>query len=153
MRVFFCLFVFSATINDVFSQQEVVKTQILPEEKLYFCFANETDACTDYRQWYQYIDQHTQPGQLPVDSLTPGKYTINFQIIIDKEGMVNVRTVMNDPGFGIGEKLKEVLEQYPHQWQPAEQNGRRVKYYFKQPVALIIEEKKSCNESTAALML
>ncbi len=142
MRVFFCLFV-SAFLT----------AQLSAQEQSFRCWAINTDPCTDFRYWYQYIHQHSQADQLPTDSLTPGKYTINFQIIIDKEGMVNVRTVMNDPGFGIGEKLKEVLEQYPHQWQPAEQNGRMVKYYFKQPVTLIIDEKKNCSGSTTALML
>lgn len=142
MRVFFCLLISAFFI-----------AQSAAQEQSFRCWAVNTDPCTDFRYWYQYIHQYSQTGQLPTDSLAPGEYTITFLLVIDKEGKVNVRTVMNDPGFGIGAKLKQVLEEYPHRWQPAEQNGRKVKYYFKQPVTLIIGEEKKCSGSTAALML
>jgi hypothetical protein len=89
-----------------------------------------------------------------MDSIPPGVNKISVKMIIDRDGKVSVARIADDPGFGLGQRLKTVIENYPGKWIPAERNGWKVKNYRVQPIIFIVEEEDTCTtESLSGLML
>jgi hypothetical protein len=119
-----------------------------------YCRTVEKDAEIDLNIWKKYLENHFEPDSLALDSIPPGVYKISAHIMIDKAGKVSVVRIAEDPGFGLGQRLKTVIENYPGRWKPAERNGRVVKNYRIQPVIFIVGEEDNCTtESLSGLML
>jgi hypothetical protein len=108
----------------------------------------------DLNVWKKYLGDHFEPDSLAMDSIPAGVYKISVKMIIDSTGKVSVAGIVDDPGFGLGQRLKTVIENYPGKWIPAEQNGRVYKIYRIQPVIFIVGEEDTCTtESLSGLML
>lgn len=120
---------------------------------LYHCNA-EKDAEINLNVWKKYLEDHFEPDSLAMDSIPAGIYKVSVRMIIDRAGKASVVRIAEDPGFGLGERLKTVIENYPGRWIPAEQNGRKVKNYRTQSVIFIVEEEDNCvTESSPGLTL
>lgn len=132
------------------------KNEPVPAETLciFFCRTVEKDAEIDLNVWKKYLENNFEPDSLAMDSIPAGIYKISVRMIIDTAGKISVAGIANDPGFGLGRRLKAVVENYPGKWIPAERNGRIVKNYRIQPVIFIVEEEDTCiTESSPGLML
>lgn len=122
-------------------------------EVLYHCNM-EKDAKIDLNMWKKYLENHFEPDSLALDSIPPGVYKISAHIMIDRTGKVSVARIAEDPGFGLGQGLKKVIENYPGRWTPGERNGRKIKNFRVQPVTYVVEEEETCiTESSPGLML
>lgn len=63
---------------------------------------------------------------------------VYVKFVVDKDGSVSNVSVINDPGSGLGEaskKLVESMNKMPKKWQPALQNNQPVRVYFTLPVS------------------
>ena len=119
-----------------------------------YCRTVEKDAEVDLNKWKKYLENNFEPDSLAMDSIPPGVYKISVHMMIDRAGKVSVVRIAEDPGFGLGQRLKTVIENYPGRWIPAEQNGRKVKNYRTQSVIFIVEEEDNCvTESSPGLTL
>jgi|SRR5687767_7980658 len=117
-----------------------------PDPNLFFsCKVIEKDAKVDSLQWQVYLDQHLQLDQAALDTIPSGIYIFSVMFVINKVGCIENIKVLNDPGFGLGKKVSEVISAY-QQWIPAERNGRKVRAFRKQ-VATIKIEKDKCKEN------
>ena len=77
-----------------------------------------------------------------IDKEAPaGSYTVKVRFVVEQDGSLSDIKALNDPGYGIAEKITEVLKRSP-KWTPARQNGRKVRAYYTQPVTLVLTEEK-----------
>ncbi len=119
-----------------------------------YCRSVEKDAETDLNAWKKYLEDNFEPDSSAMDSIPAGVYKISAHIMIDRTGKISVIRIAEDPGFGLGQRLKTVIENYPGRWKPAERNGRVVKNYRIQPVIFIVGEEDTCTtESLSGIML
>lgn len=92
--------------------------------------------------WISFLQNNLNPNT-PVEKGAPaGTYTVWVQFIVDKEGKLSDFKALTKNGYGMETEVIRILRKSPL-WSPAEQDGRKVKAYRKQPVTfMVIEEKK-----------
>ena len=97
-------------------------------------------ASTDHEEWRKHL---TTSLYTVIDSaakvLKSGRYTVHVRFIVEKDGRITNVKPLNDPGFGIGKLVADVILQGP-KWKPGLMNNRPVRTYFTQPVTFVIQE-------------
>jgi hypothetical protein len=89
--------------------------------------------------WRKFLE-HNLRGDVAAENGTPvGKYTVWVQFIVDKDGHIGDVKELTNNGYGMEKEVVRLIKSGP-QWQPASQDGRRVKAYRKQPVTFMIED-------------
>jgi hypothetical protein len=115
---------------------------------------NEELAFVDRKAWEAYLADNLILDDQSLDTIPAGIYTVFVQFVIDKKGKISDVSVLKDPGFGFGKRVKKVLYKYQDSWQPAKLNGRLMVSYQAQRITFIIEEEEDCEESlTGELIL
>ena len=128
-----------------------VSSQSRPVENIFYsCRVIEKDAQVNIKHWQAYLDKGLQLDSLAQDTIPGGTYAITAIFIIGKKGCIDEVKILNDSGYGLGEKVSKVIFEY-EQWIPAERNGRKVRAYRKQ-VVTIIAEKGECKESAEFIL-
>jgi hypothetical protein len=115
------------------------------EEKISTCASIEIDAQVKDQHWLNYLDKNLVINPLTQDTIPEGVYNITAIFIIDKEGCITNMKIENEPGYGLGNKVSNVISRYQEKWYPAIRNGRNVRAYKKQVVTIIIKNEK-CKE-------
>lgn len=88
--------------------------------------------------WRRFLERNLHPD-VPIDNnAAPGRYTVYLQFIVDREGKVSDIKPLTAHGFGMEEEAVRVLRKAT-KWNPANQNGRAVKAYRKQPITFVVE--------------
>ncbi|MBK8952417.1 MAG: energy transducer TonB [Chitinophagaceae bacterium] len=83
--------------------------------------------------WRMFLERNLN-ANIPVDNgAEPGRYTILIQFVVDSEGNVSDLRPLTNLGYGMEEEAMRVLKKAKG-WEPAIQNGLRVKAYHKQPI-------------------
>lgn len=101
----------------------------------------ETPASVDKNEWQKFLEMHLLKVVNEVGKTAPaGTYTVNVRFVVNKDGSLSDFKALDDPGYGIGEKVLNVM-QYSPKWTPAEQNGKIVKSYHTQPVRLVVSKR------------
>jgi protein TonB len=59
------------------------------------------------------------------------------QFIVDKEGNISDVKALTNQGYGMEDEAVRVIKKGPN-WTPAQQNGRYVKAYRKQPITFVV---------------
>ena len=148
MRYLFLILITVGFSIPVLSQRKSHSKKLRKEEEqntgIFFCGAIEKDAEVDTRHWRDYLNQNLQLDSLAQDTIPEGTYSITATYIIGRNGCIDEVKILNDPGFGLGKKVAEVISKY-EQWIPAERNGRRVKAYRRQTITFIVEDDE-CEE-------
>ncbi len=87
--------------------------------------------------WRKYLERNLNPNT-PVDNGAPeGTYTVWVQFVVDKEGNISDVRGLTSKGYGMEEEAVRVIKKGPA-WEPAIQNGRKVKAYRKQPITFVV---------------
>jgi periplasmic protein TonB len=80
-------------------------------------------------------------GNVPLDNGAPfGRYSVVIQFVVDKEGVVSDITPLTNHGYGMEAEAVRVLKKAT-KWEPAIQNGHKVKAYRKQVIVFEINEE------------
>jgi len=97
----------------------------------------------DKDEWRAFLAKHMTPIiEYASDKNIPeGNYTVNVRFVVEKDGSLSDIIVLNDPGYGIGPKVLEMMKFAP-KWKPAIQNQRVVRSYHTQPITFQIQESK-----------
>jgi len=95
--------------------------------------------------WQAYLDQHLQMDQATLDTIPSGIYILTVVFLINKDGCISDIKILNNPGYGLGQRAFEVISAY-QQWIPAERNGRKVRAFRKQVLTIKIGKEK-CEEN------
>ena len=81
--------------------------------------------------WKRFLEKNLNP-QTPVDNGAPaGRYTVKIKFVVDKEGNVSDIVPLTNLGFGMEDEAIRVLKK-AKKWEPAIQNGYKVKAYHTQ---------------------
>lgn len=90
--------------------------------------------------WVKFLMRNLDP-EVPIqNNAPPGRYTIVIQFVVDKEGNVSDIKPLTHIGFGMEEEAVRVLKKAT-KWEPAIQNGFKVKAYRKQPITFEVMEQ------------
>ena len=135
----FLLILMLFCIKTSFSQNEPNKEEFHPM----LCRV-EKDASVDTRHWKNYLEKSLELDSLTKSRIPEGIYKLTAQILIGKNGYIERVKIIDDPGYGLGNKVIKVISAY-QQWSPAEMNGRQVKAYRKLPITFIVE-REECEE-------
>jgi protein TonB len=88
--------------------------------------------------WRKYLERNLN-ANTPVDNGAPeGSYTVWVQFIVDKEGNISDVKPLTSHGYGMEEEAAKIIKKGP-KWTPAQQNGRQVKAYRKQPITFVVQ--------------
>lgn len=88
--------------------------------------------------WKKHLEKNLKPT-VPIDNGAPvGNYTVVVQFIVDKEGVVSDIKALTNFGYGMEQEVIRVIQKGPR-WLAANQNGRKVKAYRKQPITFVVE--------------
>ncbi len=107
-------------------------------------------------KWREYLQRNCR-SNVATDSGAPaGKYTVLVQFIVNKEGEVSNIIPLTRHGYGMEEEVVRIIKEGP-KWKPAEQNGKPVIAYKKQPVTFVVSEddnepKENTNGSVREIM-
>lgn len=87
--------------------------------------------------WRLFVQRNLN-ATVPVKMGAPaGQYTVMVQFVVDTEGRLEKIRSLTRFGFGMEEEVERLLRASPR-WLPAQQFGRKVKAYRKQPVTFVI---------------
>jgi protein TonB len=87
--------------------------------------------------WRKYLERNLN-ANTPVDNGAPeGTYTVIIQFVVDRDGTISDVKPLTKRGYGMEEEAMRVIKKGPP-WEPAIQNGRKVKAYRKQPITFIV---------------
>jgi protein TonB len=87
--------------------------------------------------WRKFLERNLNPNT-PIDNGAPeGTYTVLVQFVVDRDGTISDVKPLTNRGFGMEAEAVRVIKKGPP-WEPAIQNGRKVKAYRKQPITFIV---------------
>lgn len=86
--------------------------------------------------WQRYLQRNLRFPDRAIEDGIGG--TVIIQFVVDREGIVSDVTALNDPGGGLAAEAIRIIKK-SGKWTPAEQNGRKVKSYKKQPITFRVE--------------
>src|SRR5204863_9064627 len=89
--------------------------------------------------WIKFLERNLKADVAVTHGAPAAIYTVWIQFIVDKEGIVSDIKTLTNSGYGMETEVARVLKKAP-KWVPANQNGRIVKAYRKQPFTFQIED-------------
>lgn len=98
--------------------------------------------------FYRYIADNYVYPEAAVKNGIKGKMLIKF--IIEKDGSLSDITVVQDLKYGTGEEAIRVLKNSP-KWNPAIQNGRKVRIQFTLPIQLNLPSAGPVDDDTTTV--
>jgi TonB-dependent SusC/RagA subfamily outer membrane receptor len=98
----------------------------------------------DKDEWRAFLEKHMVPiiEYAANKNLPEGNYTCQVRFIVEKDGSLSNISVLNDPGYGIGNKVLEMMKFAP-KWKPAIQHQKVVRSFHTQPITFQIQESES----------
>ncbi len=100
----------------------------------------------DQEVWQKYLQDNLVLDSAALDTILPGTYTAMIRFVVDRQGRISNVSIQKDPGYGLGEKARNIIAQYKGLWQPAMQSGLTVKAYKVQPITFVIEDDEEVDE-------
>jgi hypothetical protein len=91
--------------------------------------------------WRQYLEQNLNADVPVVKGAPAGKYMVVVQFIVAKDGTVSDIKALTRYGYGMEQEVVRIIKKSP-KWSPAQQNGRTVNAYRKQPITFVVQEEK-----------
>lgn len=88
-------------------------------------------------KWKRYLERTLNP-ETPVSNGAPeGAYRVLVQFVVDIEGNISDIQSVTNFGYGMEEEAVKVIRKGP-KWEPAIQNGIKVKAYRKQMITFVV---------------
>ena len=88
--------------------------------------------------WENFLRRNLD-AETPVNNgAGPGRYSVVVQFVVDKEGNVSEIKPLTNHGFGVEDEAVRVLKKAT-KWEPAIQNGHKVKAYHRQVIVFVVE--------------
>ena len=90
--------------------------------------------------WVAFLERNLN-ADVPVDNDAPvGRYSVVIQFVVDREGAVSDITPLTKHGYGMEAEAVRVLKKAA-KWEPAIQNGMKVKAYRKQVIVFVVNDE------------
>ncbi len=153
-KAIFFLVIIIATSTKLFAQNDIEKipppppqTKVAKEEsssekddRVFTKVETEAEFPGGNKEWGNFL-RKTLNADVPINNNAKrGKYTVVIRFIVDKDGAISDVTAETNLGYGMEKEVMRVISRGPN-WIPAQQNGRVVKAYRRQPVTFIVADK------------
>jgi protein TonB len=90
--------------------------------------------------WTKYL-RNNLDANAPIDNnANPGEYTVIVRFIVSKDGSISDVVPETKHGYGMEQEAIRVIKRGP-KWTPAQQNGRYVNAYRRQPIKFVVTEQ------------
>ncbi|MBX2887054.1 MAG: energy transducer TonB [Ferruginibacter sp.] len=89
------------------------------------------------RAWRRYL-QNNLDANTPIDNGAPeGTYTVIVRFVVSKDGSISDVVPETNQGYGMEKEAVRIIKKGP-KWKAAEQNGRNVNAYRRQPITFVV---------------
>jgi hypothetical protein len=106
----------------------------------------DIEAYINRERWTAYLNENLILDDAYLDSIPVGTYKVFVQFVVDAKGKLNDIKIITNPGYGLGNRVRNVIAQYKGRWIPEEFNEHATASYHRQPVTFIVEEKDKCEQ-------
>lgn len=90
--------------------------------------------------WTKYL-RNKLDANTPIDNGAPeGTYQVIVKFIVSKDGSISDVVAETKHGYGMEQEAIKVIKNGP-KWTPAQQNGRMVNAYRRQPITFVVQEQ------------
>lgn len=104
------------------------------------CVEKEAYFPGNERGWRTFLEKNLDAA-VPVRMGAPvGTYTAIVQFIVDKDGSISNIKALTHYGYGMEEEVMRIMRKAP-KWIPAQQFGKPVRAYRKQPITFVVSNK------------
>jgi TonB family protein len=90
--------------------------------------------------WQEYLLHSLHYPDEAVDNMIQGAVVIIF--VVDKEGNVSDASILRSVEYSLDTESLLIINASSGRWEPAEQNGRKIKSYKKQPIVYKLQVQK-----------
>ncbi len=104
------------------------------------CIEKEADFAGGQTAWGRFLSKNLNPNVPVLKGAPAGRYTVMSRFVVNSDGTLSDIKIITDPGFGMGAELIRILKKSP-KWVPAQQFGRNLKAYRKQPLTFVVENQ------------
>jgi periplasmic protein TonB len=129
------LFVFILLILsfNAFSQQATTDTTAEIEDQIFQRVEKEAEFPGGQPAWRAFLESNLN-GDIATKKKAPvGKYTVIVQFIVGYDGTISDIKATTNNGYGMEKEVIRVIRKCP-KWTPAQQHGRKVRAYRRQPI-------------------
>ncbi len=159
MRLFFIV-VYLLFINTA-KLQYSIPAKIISEQEIEYpstdieafnvCIFPE-EPSVDLEKWVAYLNDSLVLDDASMDTIPAGRYTVIVRFEVGERGKLNNITILKEPGYGLGERVKKTISNSQGIWKPViEKNGKITRNYRIQPITFLVEEE--CEELPAEIIL
>jgi periplasmic protein TonB len=90
--------------------------------------------------WAKYL-RNNLDANTPIDNgASEGTYTVVVRFIVSKDGSISDVVAETKHGYGMEAEAIKIIKKGP-KWTPAQQNGRMVNAYRRQPITFVVQEQ------------
>lgn len=126
-----------ATLQVLDDGKDIIEDKIVKEPEIFTKV--EVDAKFD-GNWEKFLLRNLN-AQTPIDNdAPPGDYTVIMKFVVDIDGTVSDIKALSNLGYGLEQEAIRVLKKAT-KWEPAIQNGRKVKAYRTQTITFRVTEE------------
>lgn len=91
--------------------------------------------------WIKYMTKYLNPN-VPIKNNAPiGQYQVIVRFIVSKTGAISDIVAETNHGFGMEQEVVRIIQKGPD-WIPAQQNGKPVNAYRRQPVTFVVQDEE-----------
>ena len=102
------------------------------------CIEKEAEFKGGQEGWAAFLRKNLD-ANVPVRKGAPvGYHRAMALFVVGADGSISDIKILHDPGFGMGAEFIRILKKSP-KWVPAQQYGRNVKAYRKQPLTFVVQ--------------
>jgi len=126
--------------TEIEEHQPTEKVESGSDIGLWICGTDETAAFTDFKQWNRYLTTSLELDSIDVETIPKGIYTVMVNFKIEKNGSLSEVKIANDPEHGLSNKVLDALNNYKGKWHPAQEAGKDIVSYRRQPITFVFED-------------
>ncbi len=90
--------------------------------------------------WRQYLEKNLDASTPIKNSAPSGQYQVWVQFIVSRDGSLSDIKGLTNMGYGMEAEVMRIIRK-SGKWSPAQQGGRYVKAYRKQPVTFVVQDE------------
>jgi periplasmic protein TonB len=83
--------------------------------------------------WYRFLERNLNANVPVENNAPPGRYSVVLRFVVDTDGSLSNITALTEHGYGMEAETIRVVKKAA-KWEPAIQNGHKVKAYRKQVI-------------------
>ena len=110
------------------------------EDIIFLKVENEAEFAGGQQAWIRYLKKNLNPSTASDNAAPPGTYQVIVKFIVSKDGTISDVVAESKHGYGMEEEAVKIIKRGP-KWIPANQNGRSVNAYRRQPITFLVEEQ------------